>query len=61
MRITEAQLRRIIREELGSSTDLIGDAMAHIEAAGAGLPGVGTPDVTSCRPGTQKNCVEVHT
>jgi hypothetical protein len=35
MRITEAQLRQIIREELGSSADLIGDAMAHIEAAAA--------------------------
>ena len=35
MRITEAQLRRIIREELGSSADLIGDALAHIEAAAA--------------------------
>lgn len=35
MRITESQLRQIIREELGTSTDLIGDAMAHIEAAAA--------------------------
>jgi len=35
MRITESQLRRIIREELGTTPDLIGDAMAHIEAAAA--------------------------